>query len=120
MPTKSDVIRTMFAAYRNKNRKVVEDTLADDFRFTSPYDDAIDKAEYFRRCWPASERIESNEVERIFVQGDEAFVTYRVRNKNEEFRNTEFFVFEGDRIRSIDVYFGASYRDGAFVRQKSE
>ena len=67
-----------------------------------------------------SERIESNEVERIFVQGDEAFVTYRVRNRNEEFRNTEFFVFEGDRIRSIDVYFGASYRDGAFVRQKSE
>ena len=82
----------MFAAYRDKNRKVVEDTLADDFRFTSPWDDAIDKATYFERCWPVSERIESNEVERIFVQGDEAFVTYRVRNRNEEFRNTEFFV----------------------------
>ena len=120
MPTKPDIIRAMFAAYRDKNRNVVEETLADDFRFTSPWDDAIDKATYFERCWPASERIESNEVERIFVQGDEAFVTYRVRNKNEEFRNTEFFMFEGDRIRSIDVYFGASYRDGAFVRQKSE
>jgi hypothetical protein len=43
-----------------------------------------------------------------------------VRNRNEEFRNTEFFVFAGDRIKSIDVYFGASYRDGAFVKQKSE
>ena len=120
MPTKSDIIRAMFAAYRDKNRKVVEDTLADGFRFTSPRDDAIDKVTYFERCWPVSERIESNEVERIFVQGDEAFVTYRVRNGNEEFRNTEFFVFEGDRVRSIDVYFGASYRDGAFVKQKSE
>ena len=107
MPTKSDIIRAMFAAYRDKNRKVVEDTLADDFRFTSPWDDAIDKATYFERCWPVSERIESNEVERIFVQGDEAFVTYRVRNGNEEFRNTEFFVFDGDRVKSIDVYFGA-------------
>ena len=108
MPTKSDIIRAMFAAYPRQDRKAVEDTLADDFRFTSPYDDAIDKATYFERCWPINERIESNEVERIFVQGDEAFVTYRVRNGNEEFRNTEFFIFEGDQIRRIDVYFGAA------------
>ena len=120
MPARQDIIRAMFAAYRNKNRKVVEDALADDFRFTSPWDDAIDKATYFERCWPVSARIESNEVERIFVQGDEAFVTYRVRHENEEFRNTEFFVFAGDRIKSIDVYFGASFRDGAFVKQKPE
>jgi ketosteroid isomerase-like protein len=120
MSDKATIIRAMFAAYRDKTRQIVEDTLADDFTFTSPYDDAIDKAEYFRRCWPVSERIESNEIERIFVQGNEAFVTYRVRNKGEEFRNTEFFVFDGDRIKSIDVYFGASYRDGVFVKQKSE
>ena len=118
MSDKAAIIRAMFAAYRDKNRQVVEDTLADDFTFTSPYDDAIDKAKYFRRCWPVSEHIESNEVERIFVQGEAAFVTYRVRNKGEEFRNTEFFVFDGDRIKSIDVYFGASYRDGAFVKQQ--
>jgi ketosteroid isomerase-like protein len=118
MPTKSDIIRSMFAAYRSKNRKAVEDALADDFTFTSPYDDAIDKATYFARCWPNSEHIESNEIERIFEQGDAAFVTYRVRNGNEEFRNTEFFVFAGRRIKSIDVYFGASYRDGIFVKQQ--
>jgi ketosteroid isomerase-like protein len=120
MADKAATIRDLFAAYRNKTRKVVEDALADDFTFTSPWDDAIDKAEYFRRCWPASERIESNEVERIFVQGNEAFVTYRVRHQGDEFRNTEFFVFEGDRVKSIEVYFGASYHDGTFVRQKSE
>jgi ketosteroid isomerase-like protein len=118
MTDKATIIRALFAAYRDKKRQVVDDALADDFTFTSPWDDAIGKAEYFRRCWPASERIESNEVERIFVQGNEAFVTYRVRNKGDEFRNTEFFVFEGDRVRSIDVYFGASYHDGAFVKQQ--
>ena len=41
-------------------------------------------------------------------------MTYRVRTKaGDEFRNTEFFVFAGDRIKSIDVYFGVNYRDGA-------
>jgi hypothetical protein len=33
------------------------------------------------------------------------------------FRNTEFFSFEGEQVRAIDVYFGASYREGAFVPQ---
>ena len=32
-------------------------------------------------------------------------------------RNTEFFRFAGDRVKSIDVYFGASYRDGRFVKK---
>ena len=122
MPTKPDIIRGMFEAYRTWDRKAVEDALADDFTFTSPYDDAIDKLAYFERCWPLSlDRIQTNEVERIFAQGDEAFVTYRVvTKKGDEFRNTEFFVFAGDRIKSIDVYFGASYRDGVFVKQKGD
>jgi hypothetical protein len=33
------------------------------------------------------------------------------------FRNTEFFAFAGDKIRRIDVYFGAAYQDGVFVKQ---
>src|SRR5215475_5515295 len=74
MPTRSDVIRRCFAAYLNRDRKVLEDAFAEDFRFTSPYDDAIDKAAYFERCWPisASGRM-ANEIERIFEQGDAAF-----------------------------------------------
>ena len=59
-----------------------------------------------------------HELERIFVEGDEAFVTYRcVAKSGKTFRNTEFFAFAGDRIKSIDVYFGAAYQNGAFVRQ---
>lgn len=35
------------------------------------------------------------------------------------FRNTEFFSFDGDLIKSIDVYFGTTYQDGVFVRRQS-
>ena len=31
------------------------------------------------------------------------------------FRNTEFLTFSGDRIASVNVYFGAAYQDGVFV-----
>ena len=115
---KAEMIRALFAAYRANDRKAVEDALADDFRFTSPYDDNIDKATYFERCWRNSDWIERHELERIFVEGDEGFVTYRcVAKGGKNFRNTEFLTFAGDRIRRIDVYFGATYQDGAFVKQ---
>ena len=117
MSDRSEIIRALFAAYIARDRKVVEDMFADDFRFTSPYDDAIDKVTYFERCWRGSDWIERHELERIVVEGNEAFVTYRCFAKGgKSFRNTEFFRFEGDKIRSIDVYFGASYQHGVFAK----
>ena len=51
------------------------------------------------------------------MQGDEAFVTYLcVAKGGKRFRNTEFFVFAGDKVKRIDVYFGAAYENGA-IRQ---
>src|SRR5713101_398709 len=115
---RAEIIRAIFAAYLANDRKAVEDALTDDFRFTSPYDDEIDKATYFARCLRNTDWIERHELERIFVEGDEAFVTYKCLAKGgKNFRNTEFFSFEGDRIKRIDVYFGATYQNGVFVRQ---
>jgi hypothetical protein len=33
-----------------------------------------------------------------------------------EFQNTEFFTFEGKQIASVKIYFGATYKDGIFVK----
>jgi ketosteroid isomerase-like protein len=119
MPSgKSETIRAIFAAYLANDRNAVENFLADDFRFTSPFDDAIDKPTYFARCWTNTDWIERHEIERIFAEGGEAFVTYRcVAKDGKSFRNTEFFAFEGDKVRRIEVYFGAAYRNGVFAEQ---
>jgi hypothetical protein len=119
MSRKSAIIEGFFDAYRTKNRKFVEDHLTEDFRFTSPYDDGIDKAEYFERCWPNSDRIERHRIEKILEDDGGAFVTYTCRVKDgREFRNTEYLTFEGDRLSKVDVYFGAAYRDGEFLPQQ--
>jgi ketosteroid isomerase-like protein len=115
---KSEIIHAIFAAYLSNDRKAVEDCLSDDFRFTSPYDDQIDKPTYFARCWRGSDWIERHALEKIVVEDNEAFVTYQcVAKGGKAFRNTEFFLFEGDRVKRIDVYFGATYQNGVFVRQ---
>ena len=117
---KTEIIRTLFAAYLAADREAVAALFTDDFRFTSPYDDEIDKPTYFERCWRISDWIDRHELERIVVDGNEAFVNYRCLAKDgKSFRNTELFRFEGDRIARIEVYFGASYRNGVFVPQSA-
>lgn len=116
---RAEIIRGIFAAYLANDRQAVEEALTADFRFTSPYDDAIDKATYFERCWRNADWIARHELEKILVEGNEAFVTYNcVAKDGKNFRNTEFFSFDGDRIKSIDVYFGATYENGVFVKQQ--
>lgn len=115
---RADAIRAIFAGYLSNDRKLVENALRDDFRFTSPHEDDIDKPTYFERCWRSSDWIERHELERIFVDGDEAFVTYRcIAKGGDSFRNTEFFVFEGDKVKRIEVYYGAAWENGRFVPQ---
>ena len=43
----SDLIRKCYAAYETNDRKAVENILSDDFTFSSPLDDHIDRATYF-------------------------------------------------------------------------
>lgn len=93
--------------------------LAPGFRFTSPYDDAIDRAEYFRRCWANADRIAHHDLEVVAECPEGAFVLYRcVTTDGREFRNAEFFTFAGGKVASVQVFFGPSYEGGAFVPSK--
>ncbi|WGD51750.1 nuclear transport factor 2 family protein [Bradyrhizobium sp. CB1650] len=115
---RSRLIRNLFAAYLANDRHRVAGALADDFRFTSPFDDDIDKAIYFERCWRDTGWIARHDIERIFVAGDEAVVIYRcLATDGRSFRNTELFTFADDKIRRIEVYFGAAWQDGRFLPQ---
>lgn len=116
---RSDLIHRFFAAWRAEDRPAFEDMLADDFTFTSPYDDALDKAGFFERCWPNNGYIRDHIIERILEEGDEAVLLYKaVTNGGKEFRNVEWLAFAGERIRAVNVYFGATYKDGVFVREQ--
>ncbi|MDB5874942.1 MAG: ketosteroid isomerase-like protein [Ramlibacter sp.] len=109
----SNIVRAYFGAYESENREVAETLLADNFTFTSPNDDAIDRATFFERCWPHSDAARDQQIEKIVVEGDKAFVTYLCSSAGgKTFRNTEFMTFVDGRIATVNVYFGASYQDG--------
>jgi ketosteroid isomerase-like protein len=117
-PSKAELLRHYLNAYLTRDRATVEAALADDFRFTSPYDSELDKPGFFERCWAGGDTMQEIEVEKVFAEGEEAFMRYRVLTKDgREFRNTEFITFRGAQITSVQVYFGATYKGGQFVRQ---
>jgi hypothetical protein len=117
----ASIVRAMFEAFRDRRRADAEALLAPGFRFTSPYDDGIDRAAFFARCWPNGDRISGFEIERITPDSDGAFVTYLCTAKDgTSFRNTEYLAVENGQITSADVYFGARYRNGAFVAKADD
>jgi ketosteroid isomerase-like protein len=104
----SDLVRQCFASYVSKDRQALEELLSDDFRFHSPHDPDIDKTTYFEKCWPFSERVRAFHIEKLFVEGNEAFVRYECQPKDgAKFRNTEFFRIEGNKIKEVEVYYGS-------------
>ena len=103
----SDLVRKCFSAYELKDRRIIENLLSDDFTFISPIDDLIDRTEYFKRCWPNSENIRNFQIEKLFENGNEAFVRYECEMKTgKKFRNTEWFRFEEGKLMEVQVFFG--------------
>ena len=112
MSTTPDEIRTLvrrcFRAYEEKNRSMIESTLAPDFTFSSPVDDSISREAYFDRCWPNSEHTENFDLESILVDGDQAVVRYQgTSTDGSRFRNVEVFTITDGKVRHVQVYFGS-------------
>ena len=100
-------VRDAYGAYESRDRQVLDELLTDDFTFYSPYDVGIDRARYFERCWPNAELIKSFEFKRLAEVGDEVLATYEAtRNDGTRFRNTEILAIDGDKVSSVEVYFG--------------
>lgn len=112
------IARRCYEAYSRHDRAMLEPLLGPNLHFTSPYDDAIDRATYFARCWPANTRMKKIDVERVLLDGDDAaVVTYTlVTASGRRIHNTERLWFRDGMIDRVEVFFGAE-RDaaGAFM-----
>ena len=103
----ADLVRRYFAVYQAADREAMEALLAEDFTFTSPWDDGISRERYFTHCFPHAGSFRFHQPMTVFAEGDEAFVRYETEGKpGGTFRNTEFFRMREGKIRSIEVFFG--------------
>ena len=113
------IARACYEAYISKDRPAIEALIADDFHFTSPLDNRLDRVTYFERCWPNSLRTEGFDFIHLVPHGDRVFVTYEARVAGGAFRNTEIITLRAGRIVDVEVYFGWSIpheaKPGGFI-----
>ena len=110
MTTPSDAVsiaRAAYAAYVSKDRAAIEALIADDFHFSSPLDNRLDRATYFDRCWPNSKTTDGFEFIHSVKSGEQVFVTYEAHGAaGHRIRNTEIVTTRGGQITEVEVYFG--------------
>jgi ketosteroid isomerase-like protein len=117
------IARAAYEAYVAKDRAAIERLIAEDFHFTSPLDNRIDRATYFARCWPNSEWIKDFDYINFVPDGERVFVTYEGHSsKGSSFRNTEILTVRDGQIVEVEVYFGWSIphkaEPGGFIPDK--
>ena len=101
------LVRDCFQAWADSDRAWLEELLAEDFVFTSPLDNRLDRDTYFRHCWPNGSMIVGFDIKHLAVAGPCVFVTYEARNTGGKvFRNTELHRIRDGKIASVEVYFG--------------
>src|ERR1700741_21471 len=103
------IVRQCYQAYPESARAAAEAVIAENFYFTSPLDNRIDRKTYFARCWPNNEWITGYEFIRLIRNGDQVIATYVGQSsRGKPFRNTEVLTVRDGKIVEVEVYFGWS------------
>ncbi len=101
------VARACLQAYVDKNRAALEALLDDNYHFTSPIDNALDRAAYLRICWPNSASTTRVEFIHELDAGPHAFVIYELHTSTgRRFRNCEMHTAREGKLVATEVYFG--------------
>ena len=101
------IARACLQAYVDKDRAAIETLLDNDFHFTSPIDNALDRATYFEVCWPNSAVMASFNNIYEFEDGNQAFIVYEAyTSTGKHFRNSEVYTVRAGKLVATEVYFG--------------
>jgi hypothetical protein len=101
------LVRRWFAIWLTADREAAEVVVAEDFHFTSPLDNRLDRKMFFERCWPNSASMGRFDIVRLVTTGQTVMVTYELALKSgKRFRNTEAITVDGDQVHEAEVYFG--------------
>jgi ketosteroid isomerase-like protein len=101
------VVREYYAAFEKKDWNLMEQILADGFTFSSPLDDHISIKLFQERCWPNAYKIKRFDVDKLVVNGDDAFVICDGWTTDGKlFRNSDYFRLKDGKIREYECFFG--------------
>lgn len=104
----TDTVRAAFAAYLAQDAVAARPLYSEDFRFSSPQDDGLDKDSFFITCFPTASRLRRQELLELAAVGpDGVFVLYEYELlAGGTYRNAEFVTVREGLITTVQVFFG--------------
>ncbi|MDP9241072.1 MAG: nuclear transport factor 2 family protein [Actinomycetota bacterium] len=102
------VVQAAFRHYLAEDHDAAFALYADDFSFTSPQDDHIDKAAFFERCFPTAGRVTDQRMLNVTPADDELVFVYYEYDlpTGDTHRNMEAITVRDGLIRDVQVFFG--------------
>ena len=103
-----EVARAAYRAYLAQDRPAMERLLADEFAFTSPNDDHIDRAAFLARCFPTADRFTAYELVHLADVGEGrvlALYEYELAAGG-RYRNAERLTVRDGQLVETEVFFG--------------
>ncbi|MFJ2236355.1 nuclear transport factor 2 family protein [Streptomyces sp. NPDC087859] len=107
------VVEAAFRHYRSQDREAAFALYAEDFTFTSPRDDHIDKAAFFERCFPTADRFTEQRLLHVVpADGELVLVHYEYElTTGSRYRNVEAITVRDGLVREVQVFFGGEVGD---------
>ena len=108
-----DVVRELQAAFDAQDADAADRLIAQDYSFTSPQDDHLDKAECLRVCFPTAAHFASHTMLAARELGADDVVSYyeyEVAESGERYRNTEVATVRDGQVVETRVFFGGRER----------
>src|SRR5262249_3749809 len=106
MRTKRQLIEAYYRAWVKRDWDAATSFFATDFHLRSPIDDFRGIEKFRERCWPLGEGLREINLRDFYETDDAAFFSYEARTDKMAFRAAEIFKFQGEKIVSIDIYWG--------------
>ena len=106
----ASVVEAAFRHYRSQDREAALPLYADDFTFTSPQDDHIDKAAFFERCFPTADHFTDYRILHVVAVDEELVLAHYEYEPvtGGRYRNIEAITVRDGRIREVRVFFGGT------------
>lgn len=95
-----------FKNWETGEKDEMEARLANGFTYTSPRDDRLDGPTFFERCWPQAGKVALKLQQVSAIGPKDCVVLYEGKGEHDSFRNMELLRFDGDRLLSVEVFFG--------------
>lgn len=96
-------------AYREQDRNLALSLLADNFTFTSPQDDHLNKDTWLARCFPTADHFDAPATTLQIVEADGVVLhRYQYDVDGRTYRNVEATRVRDGLVCQVEVYFGGA------------